>query len=121
MIEGTFVIEGVAHAFDFSSDNRAETVDPETYRQIGYFGYKQLHTTLESLEPGYTLSLQEFTARWHAEDLAHTFFVESDVDMVVHHSVVISSCYRDGASRWDTGVELKRLAPNRVLLYGCVD
>ena len=89
MIQDTFVIDGVAHAFDFSASNRAETIDPETYERIGVFGYKQLHTALESLEPNYLLSVEEFTARWNAEDLAHTFFVESDVDMVVHHSVYI--------------------------------
>lgn len=121
MIQDIFVIDAVAHAYDFSPSNRAESCDPELYHQIGVFGYRQLHEPLESLEPGYLLSLEEFTAPWNAEDLAHAFFVESDVDMVVHHSVAIPSCYRYGAARWDTGVELKRLAPDRVLLYGCVD
>jgi hypothetical protein len=121
MIEDIFVIDGVAHAYDFSPNNRAGACDPQLYTQIGIFGYQQLHLALESLEPGYLLSLEEFTARWRAEDLAHVFFVESDVDMIVHHSVVIPSCYRHGAARWDTSVELKRLAPDRVLLYGCID
>ncbi|CAN5690443.1 amidohydrolase family protein [soil metagenome] len=121
MIQDAFVIDGVAHAYDFSDDNRIDTCDPERYRNLQHFAYMLGHESLESLEPGYLLTLDEFTARWKAEDLAHSFFVESDVDMVVHHSVAISSYFRDGAARWDTGVELKRIAPDRVLLYGCVD
>ncbi len=121
MIQDVFVIDGVAHAYDFSDENRIPSCAPERYGNLQKFAYMLGHESLESLEPGYLLTPEEFTARWRAEDLAHTFFVESDVDMVVHHSVAISSYFRDGAARWDTSVDLKRIAPDRVLLYGCVD
>lgn len=121
MIDGIFVIDAVAHAYDFSDENRMATCDPERYAGLQHFAYQLGHFSTESLEPGFLLTEKEFTARWHAEDLAHVFFVESDVDMIVHHSVAISSFSRDGVARFDTGVELKRIAPDRVLLYGCVD
>jgi predicted TIM-barrel fold metal-dependent hydrolase len=83
--------------------------------------YEIAHAKLESKEPGYLLTLREFSSRWNPEDLAHAFFVESDVDMMVHHSVQIDSYFPEGTPGWPTGVALKKVAPNRVLLYGCVD
>ena len=121
MIDGIFVIDAVAHAYDFSDENCIATCDPERYAGLQHFAYQLGHFSTESLEEGYLLTQDEFTARWHAEDLANVFFVESDVDMIVHHSVAISSFSRDGVARFDTGVELQRIAPDRVLLYGCVD
>jgi predicted TIM-barrel fold metal-dependent hydrolase len=119
--ERPFVIDGVAHAYDFSPNNRIEASAPERNERFAHFAYKLGHIAVESLEPGYALSLNEFTSRWFAEDLAHAFFVESDVDMVVHHHVEISSYWREGAARYDTGLALRDAAPDRVLLYGCVD
>ena len=121
MIDQIFVIDAVAHAYDFSDENRIATCEPERYAGLQQFAYQLGHFSTESLEPGYLLTQDEFTARWRAEDLANVFFVESDVDMIVHHSVAISSFSRDGVARFDTGVELQRIAPDRVILYGCVD
>lgn len=116
-----FIIDGVAHAFDFSPANQAESSTPERTARFAQFAYKLGHACAESNEPGYLLSLEEYTGRWSAEDLAHALFVESDVDMAVYHSVEIGSYFRDGAARYTTGLELKRIAPERVLVYGCVD
>jgi predicted TIM-barrel fold metal-dependent hydrolase len=116
-----FIIDGVAHGYDFSPCNQAAESTPERTARFGQFAYQLGHASVESSAPGYLLTLEEFTSRWHAEDLAHAMFVESDIDMAVYHSVEISSFFRDGASRFDTGVALKRAAPDRVLLYGCID
>lgn len=119
--EVPFIIDGVAHGFDFSPANQAEQSTPERTARFAQFAYKLGHACAESTEPGYLLSLEEYTGRWSAEDLAHALFVESDVDMAVYHSVEIGSYFRDGAARLTTGLELKRIAPERVLVYGCVD
>jgi predicted TIM-barrel fold metal-dependent hydrolase len=121
MIDDTLIIDGVVHAFDFSDDNRAPGCDLRSYRGLQTFWHEVVHSALESPEPGYGMSLPEFTTRWHAEDLAHTFFVESDVDVVVAHSVHIGSFLRNGPSRWDVSRELARIAPGRVLLYAEAD
>ncbi len=121
MIDGMFVIDGVGHAYDFSPSNRLATCDPARHRGIATHSYEIAHAQLESTGPGYLMTLREFSSRWHAEDMAHTFFVESDVDMVVHHSVQIGSYFPEGTPGWAAGVALKKAAPNRVLLYGCVD
>ena len=78
MIDDTLIIDGVVHAFDFSDDNRAPGCDLRSYRGLQTFWHEVVHGALESPEPGYSMSLPEFTTRWHAEDLAHTFFVESE-------------------------------------------
>ncbi|HEY9707360.1 MAG TPA: hypothetical protein V6D48_04065, partial [Oculatellaceae cyanobacterium] len=111
MIENTFVIDAVVHAFDFSSDNKVESFAKEKFRDVQTFWHKVVHASLESKEPGYLLNFEEFTTRWKAQDLAHALFVESDVDMVVAHSVQISAVLQNGPSPWDAHVELKRLAP----------
>jgi predicted TIM-barrel fold metal-dependent hydrolase len=121
MIDGMFVIDGVAHAYDFSPSNRLDGCDVGHHRSLAVHSYEIAHAKLESRDPGYLLTLREFSSRWNPEDLAHTFFVESDVDMMVHHSVQIGSYFPEGTPGWPTGVALKKVAPERVLLYGCVD
>ena len=121
MIDDMFVIDGVAHAYNFSPSNRREDCDLEHHRLLAVHTYEIAHAKLESKNPGYLLTLKEFSARWSPEDLAHTFFVESDVDMMVHHSVQIGSYFPEGTPGWPVGPALKKVAPERVLLYGCVD
>jgi uncharacterized protein len=121
MIDDMFVIDGVAHAYNFSPSNRREGCDLEHHRLLAVHSYEIAHAKLECKNPGYLLTLKEFSARWSPEDLAHTFFVESDVDMIVHHSVQIGSYFPEGTPGWPVGLALKKVAPERVLLYGCVD
>jgi predicted TIM-barrel fold metal-dependent hydrolase len=121
MINDMFVIDGVAHAYNFSPSNRREGCDFEHHRSLAVHSYEIAHAKLESKDPGYLLTLKEFSARWSPEDLAHTFFVESDIDMMVHHSVQIGSFFPEGTPGWPVGLALKKVAPERVLLYGCVD
>src|SRR5262249_19940932 len=97
-------------------------VAPETYQGLLEFVYNTGHAPVESLEPGYMMAMEEFAIKWDAGDLAHAFFVESDVDVVVAHGVEISGyAKRGGFSYWPTCLELKRLAPDRVYLYAPVD
>jgi predicted TIM-barrel fold metal-dependent hydrolase len=121
MTSRPFIIDGVAHAYDFSPNNRVESSTYERNAHFAKFAHQTAHVPIESTKPGYLLTREEWSSRWHAEDLASTFFVESDVDMIVHHHVEIETYFRAGASRFDSGLELKRMAPDRVLLYGCVD
>src|SRR5680860_1677137 len=101
MIENVFVIDGVGHALDFSDANITEGVPPEKIGDFRAFGYAGFVMQLESKEPGYRLTPEEWQAHFTAEDLAHTFFVESDVDMVVGHAVEIKPLFKNGMFRWD--------------------
>ncbi len=121
MAEDLFIFDAVGHAYDFSDANRVESFDPLVYDKTRLFLQMGGHSPFESLAPGCQLSPAELATRWNAEELAHAFFVESDVDMVAYHHVEMAGICKGGVSRWDTGVELKRLAPHRVVLYGGVD
>jgi predicted TIM-barrel fold metal-dependent hydrolase len=121
MIEDTFVIDGVGHAMDFSEGNLVDGVPEEKIEGFRRFGYGVFVGQIESREPGYQLTFDEWNTCFAAEDLANAFFVESDIDLVVGHSVELKPLFRNGMFRWDTLLELRDLAPERVLLYHGVD
>jgi len=121
MIDGNIVIDAVAHGYDPTEPNRAEHCPKEMFDSFGSFMHKLGHSPLESREPGFRMTEQEFVCRWSAEALASAFFLESDVDLVYYHHVQYPGFCRDGISRLDTGLELRRLAPKRVFVYGSID
>lgn len=121
MIDDVFVIDGVGHALDFSDSNTIDGVPPEKIRDFRAFGYAGFVQQIESREPGYQLTPAEWETHFTAEDLAHAFFVESDVDMVVGHAVEIKPLFKHGMFRWDVLLDLRDIAPERTLLYAGVD
>jgi hypothetical protein len=121
MWRDSLIIDGVGHGYDWRPDNRAASVSMEAYLGYTQYIYDYMHRPLESLAPGYQMTLAELTSGWTAEELAQIFFEESDVDIVVYHEVYIAGAFRDGASPWRIGEELKRAYPDRVMLYCFVD
>lgn len=121
MIDDIFVIDGVGHALDFSPDNIVDGVPEQKIEDFRAFGYSGFVKQLESREPGYQLTYEEWSSHITAEDLANALFVESDVDMVVGHAVEIKPLFKHGMFRWDVLLDLKRIAPERTLLYAAVD
>lgn len=121
MIDGGLVVDAVAHGFDYSLGNRAEQCPAEHYQGFQQMAHQMLHVPTESLEPGFQLTAEEFLPAVSAEAVASSLLLESDVDLAFYHHVPISAFFKDGISRLDTGLELCKLAPNRVYLYGGVD
>ncbi|MDQ3654292.1 MAG: amidohydrolase family protein [Chloroflexota bacterium] len=121
MINDVFVIDGVGHAMDFSDANVVDGIPTEKIEGFRAFGYSVFIEQVESKEPGYRLTPEEWISHITAEDLAHAFFVESDVDMVVGHAVEIKPLFKNGMFRWDVLLDLREIAPERVLLYAAVD
>ncbi len=121
MWNGNLIIDAVAHAFDFTESNRLDDCPPEVYGSLAQFVYDLGHGPLESREPGYLLSHEEWASGWSAEELASVYFEESDVDLMVYHGVEIAAFFKRGSSPWEIGAELKKLYPDRVLLYAPVD
>jgi len=121
MYNGNLVIDAVAHAYDFVDSNRVDDCTPETYAGLLDFVYHLGHTSLESTEEGFLLTPEEWAAGWSAEELANVYFEESDVDVMVYHGVEIAAYFKRGSSPWQIGVELKKMYPDRVLLYAPVD
>lgn len=121
MWDGKLVVDGVAHAYAFQASNRVESCPREAYDGLISFLWSLAHVPLESLAPGYQMTLEEFSAGWTAEELASMFFEESDVDVISYHGVEISAFFKGGATPWPIGVELKKAYPDRVILYAPVD
>ena len=121
MIDGHLVIDAVAHAYDFTPENRVDSCPPAEYERFVGFVWQLFHAALESKQPGYLLSQQEYLAGFGADVLASIFFEESDVDVIVYHGVEIRGFFRRGSSPYVIGEELKRRWPDRVLLYAPVD
>jgi uncharacterized protein len=68
-------------------------------------------------DDAYRLSAEEFSRDWQADELAEILFLESPIDLVVHHGTPIYDFYKDGHSATHKGFELRDLAPGRVLVY----
>jgi len=120
MYEGALVIDAVVHGFDFSDGNRAARCSAEEFAGFQTFMH-QVHTVGESTERGYQRAQGEFIPRVSAEALASATFLESDVDIAFYHHVPIAGFFQHGVSRWDTGLDFRKLAENRVFLYGGVN
>lgn len=121
MIDNGLIIDAVVHGFDVSTGNRAERCPLEQYQGFQTFLHSLAHVPLESLDPGFILELEEFVPAVSAESLAHTLFVESDIDIAFYHHVPIAGFFKDGVSPLAPGLAMRELAPNRVYIYGGVD
>ena len=122
MINGHLIIDAVAHPYNLDLSNRQDNITDERFSGLVDFMYRVGHRPLESKEPGFLMTIQEFQAKWDPWDLCHAFFVESDVDVVVPHGVEIAGYAKKGGfSYWPTIVAMKKIAPERVYMYGAVD
>jgi uncharacterized protein len=121
MRHGNVVIDAVGHTYDLSEENRQPHVPPEALRQFIGWLYGWGHEAMESTEPGYLLTYDEFSGGWTTEELLRLFFVESDLDMVAMHSVNFFDLFKRGANPWPQSLQIKAAAPHRVLLYAACD
>lgn len=121
MIDGHLVIDAVAHAYDFTPENRAESCPHDDYDRFVGFVWQLFHANLESRQPGYLLSREEYLAGFDPDDLASVFFEESDVDVIAYHGVEIRGFFARGSSPYAIGEIMKQRWPDRVLLYAPVD
>lgn len=121
MYDNYFVIDGVGHSYDTRADNRKDGLPLEAYEGHISWLHSYGHAPLESLEPGYLLTRDEWAEGWTNDELLTMWFVESDLDMVVVHDVNFYNYFKRGANPWPQSLELKRAAPDRVQLYAAVD
>jgi hypothetical protein len=115
MIEDALVVEAVAHDYNFLPEN---CVDPNLGREIGevMYGY---HAKWGG--PGYAVAKSTYLGHnIGAEGLARTILAESQSDIIAYHGTPIYGLFHDGGSPLSTGLEMRKLWPNRVLVYGPV-
>ncbi|KUN74977.1 amidohydrolase family protein [Streptomyces griseoruber] len=115
MIENTLVVEGVAHDYNFLPEN---CVNPAFGRAIGEHMY-QLHAKWGG--PGYAVEKELYLEHGAgAEAIGRSILAESQSDVVVYHETPIYGHFRDGGSALSSGLRMRELWPNRVLVYGAV-
>ncbi|MFF5140430.1 amidohydrolase family protein [Streptomyces sp. NPDC013157] len=115
MIENTLVVEGVAHDYNFLPEN---CVNPAFGRAIGEHMYHQ-HQKFGG--PGYAIQKSLYLDHGAgAETIGRSILAESQSDVIVYHETPIYGHFRDGGSALSTGLEMRELWPNRVLVYGAV-
>lgn len=120
MLDGAFVIDGVAHGVDLSRPNWN---DPAVCEPFSRHGYDGLHARwVPPGEPEWVMNRDRYLAGESAdpEVLAHSFFAESWTDAVVYHGVPMFGTFKEGLSPLRVGVEMRDRYPGRVEIYGPV-
>jgi hypothetical protein len=116
MIDGTFVIDAVTHAYNLHPSNYRAGRYAESLAQLIY----GLHSGLSDEE--YRVSEpQRFLKDWSIQELAHMLFVEGDVDLAVHHVLPLQTLYHDGLCSYEKTREIRKRYPDRFLVYAGVD
>jgi hypothetical protein len=116
VIGGGFVIDAVTHAYNLHPSNYRAGRYAESLAQL-IFG---LHTGLSG--DGYRVEdPQRFLKNWSVQELAHILFVESGVDLAVHHVLPLQTLYSDGLCSYEKALEIKKRYPDRFLVYAGVD
>jgi uncharacterized protein len=114
MIDGMFVFNAVAHAYDLSDGN----TQPNKYATAVRDQLVGLH---RDWQPGFGLGEREQRTDWPVEVLARTLFLETDVDMAATHTLRLDSYFKDGLCARHKTVEAVRRWPHRFVGYVGVD
>lgn len=114
MIDGYFVINAVAHAYN---------LEPANIRShAGACVRDMLHGFHAAWSPPHAvLSNAEFTSDWTVDAMAQALFVESDVDMAATHTLRLDSFFYDGLAARAKTVEALKKYPDRFFGYVGVD
>jgi hypothetical protein len=114
MLDDIFVINPVAHAYNFLPENVTKT-------KYSHAFYDLLLTLIETWqgENGVPKDIQ--ATDWTIETLAKTLFLESDVDLAATHTLRMDSYFYDGLCRHEKTLEAVTRYPDRFLAYVGVD
>jgi len=108
------VVNAVAHAYNLSAANARGPMGAMV--REGFFG---LHTRFNP--PAWRVPHELFCIDQSAELLARTHFLESDVDVLVYHTLRLDSLFADGLCSHAKNVELASRWPQRVVSYLGID
>ena len=111
---GIPVVNAVAHAYNLSAGNARGPMGAMV--REGFFG---LHTRFNP--PAWRVPHELFCVDQSAELLARTHFLESDVDVLVYHTLRLDSLFADGLCSHAKNVELASRWPQRVVSYLGID
>jgi predicted TIM-barrel fold metal-dependent hydrolase len=113
MLNGTFVIDAVAHSHNLSEDNFAYRPHAEPIREM-------IYGVLASAPAGFQLERAAVLRDWQNDDTAALLFKESDTDFAVYHPTPIFA-FKDGLSAVEKGADIVERWPKRFKAYASVD
>jgi hypothetical protein len=114
VIDGIFVINPVAHAYNLAPSNM-KSKPGEAVRDLLW----AMHQGWQP--PGIGMTYEEFHSDWSVEALAKTLFLESDVDVAATHTLRLDSYFHDGLCARAKTVEALTRFPDRFVGYVGVD
>lgn len=100
MIDGAFVIDGVAHGYHFAPEN---STDPERAEQLTDQLYE---LTAASAPEGWMLEKERWLRATDPDLVARALFAESATDAAIYHHVPIFGLFEDGGSPLWVGADL---------------
>lgn len=116
MIEDAFIVDAVAHCYNFSAPNRKIARYCDAVSELLY-GQHVVMSPAES--PEYILPYERMiTEPTKAEWVGPAMFGESQTDVCVYHDVPLWDIFHDGLSPLAEGKRMRELWPSRVALYG---
>lgn len=116
MIDGNFVIDAVTHAYNLHPTNYRAGKYAESLAGLIW----GLHSGLSG-DTHRVPTAEGFLKNWSVKELAHLLFVESGVDLAVHHVLPLQTLYHDGLCSYEKTLEIHRNYPHRFLVYAGVD
>jgi predicted TIM-barrel fold metal-dependent hydrolase len=111
MIEGNFIINPIAHAYNLTDEN----LQPNPYGR----GLRDLLVKLHLVwnPPELRVPAEVYMTDWPMEVLARTLFLESEVDMACNMYLRLDSWFRDGLCSRKKNVEAATRWPQRFMTY----
>jgi predicted TIM-barrel fold metal-dependent hydrolase len=111
MIEGHFIINPIAHAYNLTDEN----LQPNPYGR----GLRDLLVKLHQVwNPDHLRVPPEvYMSDWPIDALAKTLFLETDVDLAANMYLRLDSWFKDGLCSRAKNVEAARRWPDRFLTY----
>lgn len=114
MIDGYFVINAVAHAYNLEPANIKSKAGAAVRDML--YGFHAAWSP-----PDAVLTHDEFTSDWTVDAMAQALFVESDVDLAATHTLRLDSFFHDGLAARSKTVEALKKYPDRFVGYVGVD
>ncbi|MEQ9815447.1 MAG: amidohydrolase family protein [Azospirillaceae bacterium] len=110
------IVNGVVHALNGEKSNLTDMPVAAQFRDRIWLYHRKFSPDNE-----FRQSPEEYLRDHDVETVEHALFAESQCQMGVYHSTPIFDFFKDGLTRFEKGVELKKRNPNRVLLYGRIN
>lgn len=115
MIGDALVFDGVAHPFNFASDN-IYGPPGEMFAQHLYAFHATLTPEGEPVMPA-----EEFLRTWSTDEILEMVFEKSQTDLLVAMPLPLTDLFKDGLSPWEECARMAQQRPERTVFWGTVN